>query len=37
MTSFIGAPATVSLMGALVILLAIVVIWRLPHIRAFRT
>lgn len=37
MTSFIGAPATVSLMGTLVILLAVLVIWRLPSIRAFRT
>jgi MFS transporter, DHA1 family, staphyloferrin A biosynthesis exporter len=37
MTSFIGAPVTVSLMGALVILLAVLVIWRLPRIREFRT
>ena len=30
---FIGAPATVSMMGAIVIVLAMVVAWRVPLIR----
>ena len=34
---FIGAPATVSMMGAIVIVLVLVVAWRVPLIRALET
>lgn len=34
---FIGAPATVSLMGLIVIVLAVLVAWRVPLIRRLRT
>lgn len=34
---FVGAPATVSMMGAIVIVLALVVAWRVPLIRVLET
>ena len=34
---FIGAPATVSLMGLIVIVLAVLVAWRVPLIRRLKT
>jgi MFS family permease len=34
---FIGAPLTVAIMGAIVIVLTLVVAWRIPAIRALET
>jgi hypothetical protein len=34
---FIGAPSTVATMGAIVIVLALLVAWRVPAIRALET
>jgi predicted MFS family arabinose efflux permease len=35
-TSFIGAPNTVTIMGAIVVVLAVLVAWRVPRIREVR-
>jgi predicted MFS family arabinose efflux permease len=35
-TSFIGAPSTVTIMGAIVVVLAVLVAWRVPRIREVR-
>ena len=34
---FIGAPLTVSIMGSIVIFLALIVAWRVPQLRSIET
>ena len=36
-TSFVGAPLTIAMMGLIVILLAVLVGWRVPHLRKVET